>query len=595
MNRDLKNVLVVETLMDTEKISNPLNKVLVGPTNKTSFEFPASSASDSSIIFNNICAPSLSTVMRRSLRVGKLSAQITIVCAGSTQANTPGLYVMNAVSGIAQGVVAGSDMPALVVGRKVAWAAVGGVPTIAKVCLRANPLASVITSADIRLNGGSTNCGLADYNLIYPFLSDRKDVVVSEMPNQPDNSPVYENASATSPFSDVLGNSAVQTRGSYVATLMALSQAGNVTTGAMTAVYIVEWTEELHVSPFTVGKDQEDVGLVNVNNLTVSLRLHSDHKNMLSAVGFLNNGTIVAPTFAVTFGRNSPSLLVEFNSQNSILAQQSPQNAVYGYEQIQNYQADLIGYNVAKSGIEPLTALRLPCQPSKIYIFVAPTYGIRGPFIADHFLRITNVSVNFNDKNNLLAGMNEASLYEMSAMNAVRNDGGYPTFNQVRFATGTLICIDVQRDLSVSESSSAGTQNQFSTLQVRITVDNTNLFYQAPVAGTTFIPATYTAYQLVVSPGRLYLSGSQGEFVIAGPSPAEVLALTASDADKVPEEALPATGAGFGSLLHKGLSFAFANRAAIADAAKAIHKVYNASGGDMSGGAISAGRLHKRA
>ena len=53
-------------------------------------------------------------------------------------------------------------------------------------------------------------------------------------------------------------------------------------------------------------------------------------------------------------------------------------------------------------------------------------------------------------------------------------------------------------------------------------------------------------------------------------------------------------GAGFGSLLHKGLSFAWANRAAIADAAQKIHKVYN--GGDMSGGAISGGRLtHKRA
>ena len=193
--------------------------------------------------------------------------------------------------------------------------------------------------------------------------------------------------------------------------------------------------------------------------------------------------------------------------------------------------------------------------------------------------------------------MNEASLFEMSSMNAIRNDGGYPTFNQIRYACGTIICIDTQRDLSVSESSAAGTQNQFSTLQVTLTVNRSNLDYQLnPLSGTINIPVTYTAYQLVVSPGRLYLSGSQGEFVIQGPSPSEVLALTASDSDRVPEEALPQSdsGAGFGSMLHKGLSFAFANRAAIMDAAQKIHSAYK--GGDMSGGAISGGRLvHKRA
>ena len=592
MNRDLKNVLVVETLMDTEKCSNPLNKVLVGPTNKTSYEYPASSASDSSIIFNNICAPSLSTVMRRSLRVGKLKATVSITCAGTTNAGYPGqLYVMNAVSAITQAVQVGSDLPALVAGQKVPW--VGA----ATVCLRANPLASVITSADVRLNGGSTNCGLSDYNLIYPFISKRDDVVITEMPYQPDNSPVYENVSATSPFRDVLGNSAVQTRGSYVATLMSLTQAGG-SANPMIAVYTVEWTEELHVSPFTVGKNQEDVGLVNVNNLTISLRLFSNLSNMLSAIGYVNSGAgaKTGPTFGVTFAGNTPALLVEFNSQNSILAQQSPQNAVYGYEQIQNYQTDIPNIAVGASQTVSLIALRLPCLPSKIYIFVAPQYGSRNAFISDHFLRITNVSVNFNDKNNLLASMNEASLFEMSSMNAIRNDGGYPTFNQVRYGCGTIVCIDTQRDLSVSESSAAGTQNQFSTLQVTLTVNRSNLDYQTPYAGTINIPVTYTAYQLVVSPGRLYLSGSQGEFVIAGPSPSEVLALTASDADKVPEVALPQSdsGAGFGSMLHKGLSFAWANRAAIADAAQKIHSAYN-KGGDMSGGAISGGRLHKRA
>ena len=35
MSNDLENVLVIEKLMDMEKVTNPANVVLVGPTNKT--------------------------------------------------------------------------------------------------------------------------------------------------------------------------------------------------------------------------------------------------------------------------------------------------------------------------------------------------------------------------------------------------------------------------------------------------------------------------------------------------------------------------------------------------------------------------------
>ena len=66
MAAPLENVLVVEKMMDLETVDNPKGVVYIGPTNQSLFKYAASSASASNIIFNNICAPSLSTVMKRT-------------------------------------------------------------------------------------------------------------------------------------------------------------------------------------------------------------------------------------------------------------------------------------------------------------------------------------------------------------------------------------------------------------------------------------------------------------------------------------------------------------------------------------------------
>lgn len=574
MDTKLEPVLIVQKLMDLETVSNPKQIVYVGPTQKTVFRYAASSASDSNIIFNNITAPSLTTVMRKVLKVN-LSARVTIVSPATGGANFYNAYNMNAVSAITQG--AGGQLVALTAGQRVNW---GTDPTLTpSVCLRACPLASVISSADVRLNGGSTNAALDEYNLIRPFLASKEDVrkYSSDFPFQPDNGAVLENLSITSPFQNEQG-SFESARGGFVATLLSLGQGGD--TQPITAVYDIAWCESLIISPFCTGSEQDEVGLVNVNNLTISLRLNP-LANMISAIP---SAAASAPTITVTFAgaTQQPELLVEFDSQNSILAQRSPQTAIYDYEQIQTYQT------VVAPGTTSLSSLRLPCLPKKIYLFVAPTYSARTPFIADHFMRIRNVSVNFNDKSALLSTMTEANLYEMSAANS---RGGYPTFSQYRFGCGSIVVIDCQKDLSVAESAQSGSASQFSTLQITITADLSNFNYQGGRVATavTAVPASYTAYQVIVSPGLLYLSASEAQFVVEGASPAETLTVTAKG-DRLDENVVDAKGAGFGSIL----SSAWKNRDAIADV---VNKVVG--GGDMSGGAISAGslggRVHRRA
>ena len=570
MSVALDNVLVVQKKMDLDVVDNPKNAVYIGPTNQSLFVYPASSASSQNIIFNNICAPSLSTVMGRTLRVAmSVSVNTTYITA-------------TGVGGQFNALTVAAGAPVAIVGT--------GVNGKATACLRASPLANIISSADVRLNGGSTSVALNQYSTIYPFLRSNEDIkrFGAEMPSQCDNGAVYENLSATSPFNSVNGNSSVPARGSFLATLTATAVDGANTLNT----YTIEWTEELLISPFLTGHWQDDVGLCNVNNLTISLRL-DDLKTMFSCI---TSGGIVSAS--INTGDALPRLLVEFNSQNSILAARTPQTAVYEYHQIQTYiraVGSLSGaVAVNNAGTVNGDSIRLPCLPSKIYLFIAPT--TKQAHIPDHFVNITKVSINFNDKTALLNGMNESSLYKMSAFNAgSMNGSAYPNFNQYRFGCGSIIIIDVEKNLSVSESSQPGSQNQYSTFQATITYSTKNLCAVASVAND------YTFYQVIVSPGKAFVSASQCEFAVLGPSPSEVLALTGGD-NKVAEQDLegkegaPVDGAGFMEHLSRfgstvaGLAAKHLKPEHLQMAGKYLQGKFGSKGGAISGGA-----MHRRA
>jgi hypothetical protein len=562
MAAPLENVLVVEKMMDLETVDNPKGVVYIGPTNQSLFKYAASSASASNIIFNNICAPSLSTVMKRTLRI-EMSVNVVATydpAVGGGQFNAIG------ADGAPVAIITGTGGG-------------GGLNDFISACLRACPLGSVISSADVRLNGGSTNCSLNQYNLIYPFITGDADKrrYAAEMPLQADNSAVYEPFSVNSPFLGLQANSNIPTRASYLA----------VKTGATatTNSYTISWVEELFISPFLTGHSMDDVGLANVNNLTIALRL-DPLANMISSID------VGGVAYVVTLGA-VPNLLVEFNSQNSILAARTPQTCVYNYDQIQSYTRSMGNVSgvagAVAPGLQTGDALRLPCLPSKIYLFACPT--VKGPTVPDTFLRITKVSINFNDKTNLLAGFDEASLYQMSQANAGGKSASFMNINQWKYGCGSIIVIDVEKNLSIAESAQSGSQNQFSTLQCSITFDNSNLKYASAAA------VDYTLFQVVVSPGKAFVSPSQCEFTVLGPSPSEVLSLTASG-DKVDENDLPEgntpTGKGFMDVLSRGLSL-------VAKHVKPEHLMAahgylkNKFGGAVSGAGISGGGVHRRA
>ena len=479
-------------------------------------------------------------------------------------------------AGTASGLTQGQRVPLY---ANIANPAIGS----ASVCLRANPLAQCLSTADVRINGTSTNVSFTDYAMIYQYLNDHENTMLysSQFPLQRDNSPVFENASARSPFALLNANPYEPSRASFAATLSSSALAGNNVTNN----YKVVWTEQLPISPFLTGKDQENVGLSNINNITLNLRV-ADFLNAFSVLG----GFTTPPTIALNFTNTTeaPILLMEYITPNSILAASQPPVLVYDYQQIQPYlsptqlgTAGVIPATISNSIQAVSSSLRLTAIPSLFYVYAKPRNSQAGFInIPNSMLNIQSVKILFNNRVNLLVDFTPAQLYQLSVKNGLKQ-----SWNEWNTGIGSLMIVNVAEDLGLSESEQAGQGNSYCTIQVITNFSNQNLVFNGYAGGVAF-----DYFVTTVTPGKAFVSKSQCEFSISlAPTPAEVLAITADSpkllADDIPS-AESVTGGSLGHLLKRGLSVVRSGLSAV----KPEHlKMASDALGSLGGGVAGAG------
>ena len=413
----------------------------------------------------------------------------------------------------------------------------------------------------------------------------------SQFPLQRDNSPVFENASARSPFALLNANPYEPSRASFVATLSSSATAGNVVTNN----YKVVWTEQLPISPFLTGKDQENVGLSNINNITLNLRV-ADFLNAFSVLGSFTTPPTIALNLTNT--TEAPILLMEYITPNSILAASQPPVLVYDYQQIQPY---LSPTQLGTAGVIPNTisnaiqgvssSLRLTAIPSLFYVYAKPRNSQAGSInIPNMMLNIQSVKILFNNRVNLLVDFTPAQLYQLSVKNGLKQ-----SWNEWNTGIGSLMIVNVAEDLGLSESEQAGQGNSYCTLQVITNFSNQNLVFNGYAGGVAF-----DYYITTVTPGKAFVSKSQCEFSISSaPTPAEVLAITADSpkllADDIPS-AESVTGGSIGHLLKRGLSVVRSGLSAVKpEHLKMASDVLGSIGGAVAGaGMAGAGMRHRR-
>jgi len=584
---ELEKVLVIDPVTNVEETYKTKEVVYKSNVNKSLYKYEADSQSDNNIIFNNITPPSLNTILPRSFKI----KNTMFVSVDSGADNTVPAVFANAVSsttGLAS-VAANANF---------------------NLVLADSPLQTSCIAIELRINGSSTSITPNDFIMIYSHLVDNDDLngELSTLSHQKDTMPIYNgwtadlaNAYNRSIFAPFEANTTNPSNQSQVWVQNPPSGVGNRVYN-----YTVTWQEELYLSPAVWGRIQEAVaGFSNINNLTLNFRIANLNRAVrvqsTNVAAYPANIASIKCTFLNGGVVSRSELELTYITPDPVLSAKMPNVLAMDYSYIQTFitsTAGTLGYNSNSSISVPFQSIRLPSIPKRMMVYAKPAKALfsREAYynntIPDIFLPITNLQVTFNNRINLFANDTAQTLYQKSVANGLKD-----TFVDWQYNTGSVMIIDVAKDIGLEADECAGQANKYSTLQIQATFTNSNLLYWGLAQNhPLYNLENWDLYVLVESPGKAFVTPSDCQFVLTGPSSAEVLALT-SNMDKVADHSdldgkqVGGGAFGLGKLFKSGLNLVKnVNPEHVAQGVKAVQNAMGAMGLGVAGGAMK----HKR-
>ncbi len=387
---------------------------------------------------------------------------------------------------------------------------------------RAYGLSSSIETLQATINNQSVSINLAD--IIQPLLRfntgehlRQKDY--STTPTYMDQSQSYADLVGTNrnplgAYGDVSDGS-VLPRGAFPFNIVA--NPISVGIGAtLTAVVDVFFVEYIYLSPFYWGEGLSECGFFNVVSMDFNITFLSQAGNRFwshsSALGGLPLNNISysfgsGPFGPTTFANNSPFLLFQYITPQETQVLSPNQVITYPYFDTQRYPTDQSPVLAGATATMISNNIQLNSIPRRMYIYVRQRNQdlYASSESTDTYFSIENISIQFQNKNGLLASASKQQLYEMSVKNHCALSwtewSGGPThpaagnFASTFGTIGSILCIEFALDIGLDSLDAPGKLAQ-SMLQITVTAKN--------VAAVTLNP---TLYIVTVLEGTFTIEG----------------------------------------------------------------------------------------
>lgn len=456
-------------------------------------EIAATTYAPSSIQFNNINPPSPDTIVDKKIYV---KVGFTINFTGPAVGDAPLL---------------GYVAPSGVAGEPQIWQPTGTDGP------RAFPLAQLCSTVAVQINNTTVVQNVGDY--IEPLLRynawqalDETDLSLT--PSEQDQYQNYGDFALYGSARNVLGNYGEQgfrtNRGGFAG----VHVISNSTTAAQVQLDIIE---PLFISPLDFGMENGR-GLYGVQTMQVTLTLKSDLSRLWSHDAVNGNPALNISSISIgTTSTDTPKIL--FNYLTPKFTDVRPAVNAYPYCSIDRYPTNNFTLPAISAGeylgnVHQVTStnIQLGVIPKRIYIYARVAESYRNSarsHIPDVYAFIKSISINFNNRSGLLSGATPEQLYRMSVKN-----GCSLSWTQWSRNVGSVICIDLMSDLSLSEAEAVGL---LGTYQL-----NYSVYCQAmnDLAGDA-VP--YTLYTTVVSPGVFTIQDQFSEAMIGIISQRDIL------------------------------------------------------------------------
>lgn len=435
-----------------------------------------------------------------------------------------------------------------------------------------------------------------DYISLLPYLLEDEEIQYFECPVQRDYGARYlatSNNGNRNPFVPSRQNSDVQSRGSFLATLISEADANNV----VTRVYQWEIVEPVIISPLVWGKCFSEEGLANIQNITLQMKIQDLQRSISVANAALPENTSVK----MDFPDNNCTLLLNYCTQDPVLAAKMPSTLYYNWDMVQiDANSRAIGAalnNTSLAGKFNGNALRLSTIPDKIYVCIKPSKSnFNGSAVSqtttDTFLRITQLRVQFQNTANILGSFSEYDLWRMSVKNGLKM-----SWNEWRYSNGSIVVIDVASDLGLKSDQAAGEQS-YNQIKIDGDYDCTPLVYAAQEQAVD-----YDVMTIIVTPGEAIVTPNLVKYETAGIDASQVLALSTMQDSTVGgalHRQLSTRGGSLfsnvGKYLHKGLKVLQDNPDYVSKGAEYARKGLDSLGvgAGITGGIITGGKLVRR-
>jgi hypothetical protein len=337
---------------------------------------------------------------------------------------------------------------------------------------RAYPLAKACTTVSFSLgndrlaqNLGVYWAGMNRYNVD----NETQDLWHSMTPDMLDQSQSYAdlNGFARDPLRGYGDNALLCPRGGFVDSQVIR----NDSTGAPGDIAVVRSTyrEMLDLSPFLFEKGRQDVGLIGIQNQSMTLVLGGKGNSTLSGLAgsFWSHSPLGSVLTASTVNITAAKVYVSYLTPDAVM--QIPRSMNYNYHEI-TYLPTSQNTVIAPGGAFNITQnnIQLNSIPSRIMFWVGPQDAVFNMSSTDTAWGITNVNISFDNRDSLLSNASQLDLYQICVKNKTNL-----SWRQFTRDVGSYIALDFGEDIPLRSGVQA--PGLRGTFNLRLTVQGTNI------------------------------------------------------------------------------------------------------------------------
>jgi len=354
--------------------------------------------------------------------------------------------------------------------------------------LRFMPFASTCSSASLTLNQSTVAFELDEYiqalmkygtgnqsyscgdNSIFPSMTDQFSTYAAGVVAGTNRNPLgaYEDVG---PFDCP--------RGAFLFTV------DTVNSTDFSLIVSAQWSEPITISPLRQGKNNYS-SFMGLNN--IALRFNMQGLDRMISYDALTHTGIDSITGEIN-GNNAMNLRLLFLTPPEISKKyyrESGNIFRYPYSQIQQFSKISQSVAPGASSIINANTLQINSIPSIMYVFARRQDSDRAPDLTDTYLQITNLSVNWENKNALLASANAYDLFNISQENGLM---GLSWTQWSRFI-GSVVAIRFGKDIGLDDWQAVSETGNYQ-LQVQATCKN--------ISGAAIVPQLFV---VLVSDGE---------------------------------------------------------------------------------------------